>query len=77
MDIKVLVCDDDPMFRDLVCDMVRKEGYMPIETADGQQALDVFFYWRGYRSYYTRRHDARTGRMGKRLKSSGSIQKSQ
>lgn len=43
MDIKVLVCDDDPVFRDLVCDIVKKEGYIPVEAEDGQQALDIFF----------------------------------
>ncbi len=43
MDIKVMVADDDQVFRHLICDIIRKEGYYPVEACDGQQALDVFF----------------------------------
>ncbi|MEI7556446.1 response regulator transcription factor [Candidatus Chlorohelix sp.] len=43
MNIKILVADDDPVFRELVCDIVRKQGYNPIEAGDGQQALDLYF----------------------------------
>lgn len=43
MDIKVLVCDDDPVMRGLVCDIIKKEGYVPVEADNGQKALDVFF----------------------------------
>ena len=43
MDIKVLVCDDDPKFRGLISDIVKKEGYHPIEAENGRQALDIFF----------------------------------
>lgn len=43
MEIKILVADDDPLFRDLVCDIIKKEGYLPVEACDGQQAIDVFF----------------------------------
>ncbi len=43
MDIKILVADDDPIFRELVCDIVKKEGYNPIQASDGQQTLDIFF----------------------------------
>jgi two-component system, OmpR family, response regulator ResD len=43
MDIKILVADDDPVFRELVCDILRKQGYTPVEAGDGEQAIDVFF----------------------------------
>ena len=31
------------IFRDLVCDIVRKEGYIPVEACDGKEAIDIFF----------------------------------
>jgi len=43
MDIKILIAEDDSIFRDLVCDIIRKEGYMPVEAKDGQEAIDLFF----------------------------------
>lgn len=43
MDIKILVADDDRILRELVCDIVRKEGYYPVEAVDGGQAIDIFF----------------------------------
>lgn len=43
MDIKILIAEDDSIFRGLVCDMVRKEGYIPLEACDGKQAIDMFF----------------------------------
>lgn len=43
MDIKILVADDDPVFRELVCDIIKKEGYVPVEACNGQQAIDIFF----------------------------------
>lgn len=43
MDIKILIAEDDNIFRDLVCDIVRKEGYMPIEACDGEEAINMFF----------------------------------
>ncbi len=43
MEIKILVTDDDPIFRDLVCDIVKKEGCIPVEAGNGQQAIDIFF----------------------------------
>lgn len=43
MDIRVLVCDDDPMMRNLVADIVKKQGYSAVTAANGQQALDLFF----------------------------------
>ncbi|HWQ96743.1 MAG TPA: response regulator transcription factor [Clostridia bacterium] len=43
MQIRVLVADDDPALRALICDIVRQQGYEPIEAADGKQAIDRFF----------------------------------
>jgi len=43
MDIKILIAEDDLVFRDLVCDIVRKEGYIPVEANDGKEAIDIFF----------------------------------
>jgi DNA-binding response OmpR family regulator len=43
MDIKILIAEDDNIFRDLVCDIVREEGYMPIEACDGEEASNMFF----------------------------------
>ncbi|WP_270565951.1 response regulator transcription factor [Clostridium beijerinckii] len=43
MDIKILIAEDDNIFRDLVCDIVRKEGYMPIEACNGEEAINMFF----------------------------------
>jgi two-component system, OmpR family, response regulator ResD len=43
MDIKILVTDDDAMYRELVCDIVKKQGYIPVEAHNGRQAIDIFF----------------------------------
>lgn len=43
MEIKILIAEDDNIFRDLVSDMVKKEGYTPIIACDGQEAIDIFF----------------------------------
>lgn len=43
MDTKILIADDDAMLRQLLCDIVAKEGYLPVEASDGQAALDAFF----------------------------------
>ncbi len=43
MQIRVLVADDDASLRALICDIVRQQGYEPIEAADGKQAIDRFF----------------------------------
>lgn len=43
MDIKVLVADDDPIFRELVGDIIKKQGYIAVEAGDGQQAIERFF----------------------------------
>lgn len=43
MDIKIMIADDDQVFRQLMCDIVRKEGLIPVEAVDGEQAIKVFF----------------------------------
>jgi two-component system response regulator ResD len=43
MEIKILIAEDDGVFRDLVCDIIKKERYTPIEACDGKEALDIFF----------------------------------
>lgn len=43
MQIRVLVADDDPSLRALICDIVRQQGYDAVEAADGKQAIDRFF----------------------------------
>lgn len=43
MQNRVLVADDDPSLRALICDIIRQQGYKPIEAADGKQAIDRFF----------------------------------
>ncbi|OOM07440.1 response regulator transcription factor [Clostridium saccharobutylicum] len=43
MEIKILIAEDDQIFRELVCDIIRKEGYIPIEACNGKEAIDVFF----------------------------------
>jgi len=43
VEIKILIAEDDNIFRDLVCDIVKKEGYTPIIACDGQEAIDMFF----------------------------------
>ena len=43
MEIKILIAEDESLFRDLVCDIVRKEGYITVEASNGKEAIDVFF----------------------------------
>lgn len=43
MQIRVLVADDDAALRALICDIVRQQGYEPVEAADGKDAIDYFF----------------------------------
>jgi DNA-binding response OmpR family regulator len=38
---KVLVVDDEPMLRNLLCRLLRTEGYEVLEAEDGQAALDL------------------------------------
>lgn len=39
---KIIIADDEELIRRLVCDFLRKEGYEPLEAADGEQAIEVF-----------------------------------
>lgn len=41
MEIKVLIVDDDPRFRELVADIMKKQGYQPVEVRDGQEAIET------------------------------------
>jgi two-component system, OmpR family, response regulator ResD len=43
MDIKILIVDDDAVFRELVCDIVKKQGFVPVQAKDGRQAIELFF----------------------------------
>ncbi|MDR3595001.1 response regulator transcription factor [Clostridium sp.] len=43
MGIKILIAEDDNVFRELVCDIIGKEGYIPVEACDGKEAIDIFF----------------------------------
>jgi DNA-binding response OmpR family regulator len=40
---KILIADDEARIRKLVCDFLKKEGYILIEAQDGQEALDHFY----------------------------------
>ncbi|MGN0164954.1 MAG: response regulator transcription factor [Lachnospiraceae bacterium] len=41
--IKILVVDDESRMRKLIADFLGKKGYIIIEAADGEQAVDIFF----------------------------------
>lgn len=43
MDIKILIAEDDHIFRNLVCDIITNEGYQAVEACNGQEAIDIFF----------------------------------
>ena len=43
MNEKILIADDEMRMRRLVGDFLRKDGYIVIEAADGQAALDAFY----------------------------------
>jgi CheY-like chemotaxis protein len=36
---RVLIVDDDPLARDLVCKLLRRGGYVAVPAADGAEAL--------------------------------------
>jgi DNA-binding response OmpR family regulator len=40
--MKVLVAEDDGLIRNGLSEILRKEGYTPVEAADGKQALELF-----------------------------------
>lgn len=39
---KIIVADDEELIRKLVCDFLTKEGYEPLQAADGEEALVLF-----------------------------------
>ena len=41
-DIKILVVDDEERMRKLVRDFLSKKGYIVLEAADGEEAVDIF-----------------------------------
>ena len=43
MSINILIADDDSVFRNLICDILQKQGYIPIPAKNGREALDTFF----------------------------------
>jgi len=43
VNIKVLVADDDTALRNLLCDILKKQGYGVLSAKDGAEALDVYF----------------------------------
>ena len=45
--IKILVVDDESRMRKLISDFLGREGYIIVEAADGEEALEVFFREKG------------------------------
>lgn len=43
MNFNILIADDDPIIRDLLSDIVKKEGYTSIQASNGMEAIDIFF----------------------------------
>lgn len=43
MEITILIADDDPIFRELIRDMLKKESYIVIEAENGSDALLAFY----------------------------------
>ncbi|MBR3537442.1 MAG: response regulator, partial [Eubacterium sp.] len=41
-DTRILVVDDEPRMRKLVKDFLNKEGYIPLEAGDGEEAYEQF-----------------------------------
>lgn len=39
---KILVADDEALIMNLVCDFLRREGYIPLSAVDGEEALEIF-----------------------------------
>lgn len=43
MNLKILIAEDDNIFKNLVCDIVESQGFIPVEASNGQEAIDKFF----------------------------------
>lgn len=41
--MKILIVDDDELIRELLRDLITKEGYEVLEGKDGQEALELFY----------------------------------
>jgi CheY-like chemotaxis protein len=41
MAANVLVAEDDPLGRNLICEVLRNDGHRPIEASDGLEALQL------------------------------------
>ena len=39
---KILVVEDDPIGRDLICEILRAEGHELLEATNGSEALELF-----------------------------------
>jgi CheY-like chemotaxis protein len=42
MAANILVVEDDPLNRYLICDLLSNEGYQIVEASDGAEALELF-----------------------------------
>jgi CheY-like chemotaxis protein len=40
---RVLVVDDDPSIREMLCEVLHEEGYATLAAADGQEALEILW----------------------------------
>ena len=43
--LKILVVDDESRMRKLVRDFLIRQDYEVIEAGDGEEALDIFFFF--------------------------------
>ncbi|MBN2794552.1 MAG: response regulator transcription factor [Clostridia bacterium] len=43
MRIKILIAEDDSIFRRLICDILTQKGYHVLEAKNGREAMDLFF----------------------------------
>ena len=41
MDCKILIAEDEPRLREVLCDYFKSRGEVPVEAADGAQALEL------------------------------------
>lgn len=39
---KIIIADDEELIRNLVCDFMEREGYLPLQASDGEEALALF-----------------------------------
>ena len=43
MEIKILIADDDKLLRDLLSDILKKQGYTVVKANDGEMAIEIFY----------------------------------